>query len=135
LAIVRDHPVGSAEINGLRAAAWDAVGDQQWEPILRRGLGWVCAVDGDRLVGFVNVAWDGGAHAFLLDTTVHPDAQHRGIGTLLVVEATAMAKDRGAEWLHVDFDDDLAPFYRACGFAPTAAGLLDLTTALVRRDR
>ncbi len=29
----------------------------------------------------------------------------------------------GCEWLHVDFDDDLAPFYlQACGFQPTPAG-------------
>jgi GNAT superfamily N-acetyltransferase len=109
------------------AAAWADVGDQDWEPILRRSLGWVCALDGDGLVGFVNVAWDGGVHAFLLDTTVHPDAQRRGIGAALVREAARMARDRGAEWLHVDFDDDLGPFYAACGFAPTAAGLIDLT--------
>ncbi len=35
-------------------------------------LGWVTAHDGDVLVGFVNVAWDGGDHAFLLDTKTRP---------------------------------------------------------------
>ncbi|MBI4935776.1 MAG: hypothetical protein HY828_17985 [Actinobacteria bacterium] len=31
------------------------------------------------------------------------------------------------EWLHVDFDDDLRPFYfDACGFRPTNAGLMEL---------
>ncbi len=31
---------------------------------------------------------------------------------------------RACEWLYVDFDDDLAPFYvKACGFDPTQAGL------------
>ncbi len=121
-------PVSNGDINGLRTAAWERVGDQDWEPILRRSLGWVCATDGDRLVGFVNVAWDGGVHAFLLDTTVHPDYQRRGIGRALVREAAAMARARGAEWLHVDYDDELDPFYRGCGFRPTPAGLLDLTT-------
>jgi hypothetical protein len=33
-------------------------------------LGWVCARNKDELVGFVNVAWDGGAHAFILDAIV-----------------------------------------------------------------
>lgn len=127
VAIVRNHPAASAEINALRSAAWAEVGDQDWEPVLRRSLGWVCAVDGERLVGFVNVAWDGGVHAFLLDTTVHPDLQGRGIGTALVEEATAMARDMGAEWLHVDFDDHLGSFYAACGFEPASAGLIDLT--------
>lgn len=94
---------------------------------MRRSLGWVCAVDGDRLVGFVNVAWDGGVHAFVLDTTVHPDYQRRGIGRELVHEAAALSRERGAEWLHVDYDDDLDAFYRGCGFRPTPAGLIDLT--------
>ncbi len=120
-------PVSNGDLNGLRTAAWERVGDQDWEPILRRSLGWVCATDGDRLVGFVNVAWDGGVHAFLLDTTVHPDYQRRGIGKALVREAADIARARGAEWLHVDYEDELEGFYRGCGFRPTAAGLLALT--------
>ncbi len=127
--IVRGALIVSEDLNALRAAAWDRVGDQDWGPILDRSLGWVCAVDGDRLVGFVNVAWDGGVHAFLLDTTVHPDYQRRGVGRALVREAATMARARGAEWLHVDYEDDLGPFYRGCGFRPSAAGLLDLTAA------
>ncbi|MFJ6658828.1 hypothetical protein ACIQNG_21125 [Streptomyces sp. NPDC091377] len=39
--------------------------------VRRHSLGWVCARGGDgTLVGFVNVAWDGGVHAFVLDTVV-----------------------------------------------------------------
>ncbi len=124
--IVRNHPVTSAEINALRTASWNDVGDQDWEPILRRSLGWACALENAQLVGFVNVAWDGGSHAFLLDTTVHPDTQRGGVGTALVREAAAMSRERGAEWLHVDFEDDLEPFYRACGFRSAMAGLIDL---------
>ncbi|HEU5431767.1 MAG TPA: GNAT family N-acetyltransferase [Thermomicrobiales bacterium] len=123
----RNRPIANDELNALRGAAWTQVGDQDWRPILRRSLGWVCAVDGDRLVGFVNVAWDGGVHAFVLDTTVHPDYQRRGIGRELVHEAAALSRERGAEWLHVDYDDDLDAFYRGCGFRPTPAGLIDLT--------
>ena len=125
--LARDAAVTSAELNALRTAAWAQVGDQDWEPILGRSLGWVCALDEGRLVGFVNVAWDGGFHAFLLDTTVHPAYQRQGLGRALVGEAAALARERGAEWLHVDFEDALAAFYRACGFQPTGAGLLDLT--------
>ena len=128
IVVVRNRPIDNAALNALRNAAWSEVGDQDWGPILERGLGWVCALDGERLVGFVNVAWDGGVHAFLLDTTVHPAHQRRGLGRALVREAAAMARERGAEWLHVDYDDELDGFYRGCGFRPTAAGLLDLTT-------
>ena len=79
------------------------------------------------LIGFVNVAWDGGDHAFLIDTKVSADHQRRGIGTELVRLAARHAKEAGCEWMEVDFDDGLAPFYYdACGFVPTHAGLLHL---------
>jgi ribosomal protein S18 acetylase RimI-like enzyme len=79
-------------------------------------------------VGFVNVAWDGGDHAFLLDPKVPPDHQRQGIGTELVRVAARHAKKAGCEWMEVDFEDDLAAFYfDACGFRPTQAGLLHLT--------
>lgn len=90
-------------------------------------LGWVTAREGGELIGFVNVAWDGGVHAFLLDTVVSARRAREGIGTRLVAAAEAGARAAGCEWLHVDFDDGLAPFYlEACGFEPTAAGLIAL---------
>jgi ribosomal protein S18 acetylase RimI-like enzyme len=126
IVLKRNMPIESAEINALRAASWDEVGAGDWAPVLARSLGWVVALDGEKLVGFVNVAWDGDAHAFLLDTTVHRDYQRLGLGTALVREATAMAREKGVEWLHVDYDDHLDAFYRRCGFRPTLAGLIKL---------
>jgi len=41
-----------------------------------------------------------------------------------VRRAAEMASDRGALWLHVDFEPHLAGFYRACAFRPTEAGLM-----------
>ena len=78
------------------------------------------------MVGFVNVAWDGGVHAFLLDTTVAPEYRGRGIGTELVKRAAEVAHAAGLEWLHVDYEPHLDGFYRGCGFGRTAAGLLRL---------
>jgi len=87
----------------------------------------VCAREDGRLVGFVNVAWDGGVHAFVLDTVVAPAAGRRGIGTRLVAIATENARAAGCEWLHVDFEPHLRSFYfDACGFRPTDAGLIQL---------
>ena len=41
--------------------------------------------------------------------------------------AARHAAEAGCEWLHVDFDADLEPFYfDACGFRPTKAGLIHL---------
>ena len=99
-----------------------------WDRIRPHSLGWMTARDmTGTLVGFANVAWDGGDHAFLLDPKVHPDRQREGVGTELVRQAAERAREAGCEWLHVDFDPDLAPFYlAACGFTPTPAGLIHL---------
>jgi GNAT superfamily N-acetyltransferase len=99
-----------------------------WDRIRPYSLGWVTArlVNGEA-AGFVNVAWDGGAHAFLIDTKVRADLQRRGIGTNLVRVASQHTKQAGCEWLHVDFDDHLRGFYfDACGFKSTNAGLIGL---------
>ena len=99
-----------------------------WDQIRPHSLGWVTAhlADGTP-IGFVNVAWDGGDHAFLIDTKVRPEHQHRGIGTELVRLAALHAKRAGCEWMEVDFEERLAAFYfDACGFRPTHAGLLHL---------
>jgi GNAT superfamily N-acetyltransferase len=75
-----------------------------WDRIRPHSLGWVTArVDDGALVGFANVAWDGGAHAFLLDPKVRPDYQRHGIGTELVRRAARHATDAGCEWMEVDF--------------------------------
>ncbi|MEV0298022.1 GNAT family N-acetyltransferase [Nocardia sp. NPDC050710] len=51
-----------------------------WTARLKRhSRSWVGAFVGDRLVGFVHAVWDGGRHAFLLDTVVDPDFQHQRI--------------------------------------------------------
>jgi GNAT superfamily N-acetyltransferase len=121
--------VGNAELNWLHAEAFGhALETHDWSARLDRfSAGWVVARDERGLVGFVNVAGDGGVHAFLLDTCVARRARGRGIGVRLVRTAVEGARAAGCEWLHVDYTEDLAPFYRdACGFRPTAAGLLAL---------
>jgi ribosomal protein S18 acetylase RimI-like enzyme len=119
-------PLTSDALNTLFAAAWPDHSERDWTPILSRSLLWVSAKQQERLVGFVNVAWDGDRHAFLLDTTVHPGVQRRGVGTRLVRAAAVATRAHGVEWLHVDYEPHLEAFYRGCGFAPTRAGLLRL---------
>ena len=122
--------LGNAALNALFSVgrpSWQHDADtSDWQGVLARSLTYVCASDSGRLIGFVNVAWDGRDHAFLLDPRVHPDHRRRGIGRELVRAAAAEARAAGCEWLHVDYDAELAPFYEACGFLPTAAGLFRL---------
>lgn len=76
---------------------------------------------------FVHAVWDGGSHAFLLDTMVAPDHQHQGIGTRIVSALIQELPDLEIDWLHVDYEPHLSSFYRtACGFHATNAGLLRL---------
>lgn len=119
-------PTGNAELNALFAAAWPDHTASDFQPILARSMAYVCASAAGELIGFVNLAWDGGIHAFLLDTTVHPDWRRRGIGGELVRRAVEAARERGMDWVHVDYEDELEGFYRSCGFEPTLAGLIRL---------
>jgi ribosomal protein S18 acetylase RimI-like enzyme len=121
-----DPPVGSQDLDELFAAAWPWHKPRDWGPVLERSLVYLCAYSERRLVGFVNVAWDGGKHGFILDTTVHPALRQRGIGRRLVLRAASEARDRDVEWLHVDFEPHLRSFYHRCGFRTTEAGLMHL---------
>lgn len=119
----------NAEINTLHALSFrhQLTTDDWWAQVNRFSLGWVCVRRADRLVGFVNVAWDGGVHAFILDTMVLPECQRKGIATNMIKKAVEHARNAGCEWLHVDFEPALRPFYfGACGFQPTTAGLIPL---------
>ena len=111
-------PFSSGEANQLHAEAFGTrvFSDAEWnwrDQVAAHSLGWVTARDGDALVGFVNVLWDGEVHAWLQD--------------VMVAAARDGARAAGCEWLHVDFADDLAAFYLdACGFQPARAGLMQL---------
>jgi GNAT superfamily N-acetyltransferase len=126
----------SDEVNALHAEAFATrlfdEAEWNWRTLCDRySLGWVTARDETGLVGFVNVLWDGLVHAWLQDVMVAVRSRHRGIGSALVREATHGARAAGCEHLHVDFDEDLRGFYiDACGYTPTSAGLIDLTTDL-----
>ncbi len=119
----------NAEANRLHAECFEhEPTEDDWRSRVDRfSLGWVCMRSDGELTGFVNVAWDGGAHAFILDTMVSAPFRRRGHAARLVAEAARHATAAGCEWLHVDFEPHLRGFYvDACGFTPTDAGLIRL---------
>lgn len=122
------------ELNRLHAEAFGhrIFRESEWnwvEQCHRHSLGWVTARIDEVLVGFVNVISDGFVHAWIQDEMVASEARHQGIGVGLIVEARDAAKEAGCEWLHVDFEDGLEPFYyEAAGFTPTNGGLIDLNS-------
>ncbi|WP_394846225.1 GNAT family N-acetyltransferase [Pendulispora brunnea] len=119
-------PPTDEELHALFTVSWSNHQPRSFRPILARSLTWVTAHRGGHLVGFVNVVGDGGLHAFILDTTIHPDERRRGLGVRIVRYAADEARRLGAAWLHVDYEAHLQSFYERCGFGPTAAGLMRL---------
>ena len=122
-------PVDDVALSALHTRAFGGAAQvRPWRQRLERhALTWIGAFAHGRLAGFVQVCWDGGEHAFLLDTAVDPRWQHRGVGTRLVRAAVDDTRAAGCGWLHVDYEPHLAGFYQRCGFHPTQAGLLRLT--------
>ena len=119
-------PLDNESLNALYAVSWPHHTWFEFEPVFSRAVAYLFAFDEGGVVGSVYVAWDGAQHAFLLEPTVHPEYRHQGIGRELVRRAADAARDAGCEWLHVDYEKALTPFYEACGFQPTAAGLIRL---------
>ncbi|TWE13326.1 acetyltransferase (GNAT) family protein [Rudaeicoccus suwonensis] len=102
-------PVEDAELVDLTIARGGVAEPGWWDRIRPHSLGWVAArTSDDKLVGFVNVAWDGCDHAFLIDTKTHPSHQHQGLGTTVVKLAISETRSAGCEWLFVDYVADLA---------------------------
>jgi GNAT superfamily N-acetyltransferase len=134
-------PFSNDEVNALHAEAFETriftTEEWDWRSLLtRHSLGWVTARDEDRLVGFVNVIWDGLVHAWVQDTMVASDTRRLGIGRSLVDVVRKKAQTAGCEFLHVDFEDHLGEFYyQAYGFVPTSAGLIRLEASTSPIDR
>ena len=123
-------PFDNADVNALHAEGFDhAVLDIDWRnQVERHSLGWVCAFEADRLIGFVNVAWDGGAHAFVIDTLVAPgDRRHSGSAAGCSRWPNGRAGPPAANGCTSTSRKSCAEFYvGVCGFAPTPAGLIAL---------
>jgi GNAT superfamily N-acetyltransferase len=122
-------PFSNEAVNVLHAEAFShrIFGDDWWTRVNRHSLGWVCARNRESLIGFVNVAWDGALHAFVLDTMVASNCRRLGVATQMLAMCVEEAREARCEWLHVDFMDDLRPLYfDKGGFTATPAGLIKL---------
>ena len=116
-------PLRDEELNQLFRAAWPDHVDRTYQAVLRHSLAYIGAFADEDLIGFVSLAWDGQSHAFVLNPTVHPRWRLRGVGRALVKRAAEVAATQGVEWLHVDYEPQLAHFYQSCGFRRSTAGV------------
>ena len=85
---------GNAARNALHAEGFShKVLEDDWQAqVNQHSLGWVCAREGRDLAGFVNVGWDGGVHAFILDTLVTGRVRGQGVGTRLIAVSAENAR-------------------------------------------
>ena len=63
------HP-DAAALDDFWQRAWGGPPPPGYARVLERSLAHIGAYERDCLIGFVNLAWDGGLHAFVLDTAV-----------------------------------------------------------------
>lgn len=91
------------------------------------------AVTGSDRIGGYAVTGRAGATAYLQRLAVHPDQQHQGIGTALVVDAFAWARRRGATTMLVNTqlsNTGALALYEHLGFVLEPPGLAVLERAL-----
>ena len=86
---------------------------------------WVTCFDNDSLIGYADVVSDGIDDAYIRDVIVHPDYQHRGIGSTLLSMITTRIKTDGIKMVHVIFDPSLETFYKKAHFRIMYSGVID----------
>ncbi|MDR0228411.1 MAG: GNAT family N-acetyltransferase [Flavobacteriaceae bacterium] len=120
----------SLDINALNSfmeKVWKGHIWVDYNQVLSISLSYIIAYSGNEIIGFINIAWDGNKHAFLLDISVDPVFRNKGIGKELVIKAISECKTNSIEWIHVDYEEQYEHFYRECGFVQkTSASLLHL---------
>ena len=94
--------------------------------ILEKSLSYITARQNNELIGFCNVAWDGGRHATIFDVNVHPKFRRQGVALAMMEPVPKLAKTHGVKYLHVDFDQTLEPLYSKVGFEMISAGIIFL---------
>ena len=124
--IRRRPPLDNDQLNALFADSWPDHDDRDYRPILERSLSYLATFSGNELVGFLNIAWDGGAHGFVLDVTVARKYRRKGVALAMLRETVEIAREAELEWLHVDFEPYLEGLYRRAGYRPTEVGLLHI---------
>ena len=125
--IFKNAKITDTQLNGLFGSSWPNHTNRYFGPVLERSLAYFSGFDNQQLVAYLNLAWDGGRHGFLLDTTVHPSYRRQGIALEMIGQAKKAASKNGLEWLHVDFESKYEQLYLKAGFGCSSAGVLRLT--------
>ena len=87
----------------------------------------LCAYDGSNLIAYTAAISNGVTDAYIQDVMVHPDYQHRGIGTQLMEQLLARLSADGVYMVSVVYGDSaLRTFYEKFGFTTMLCGQTEL---------
>jgi ribosomal protein S18 acetylase RimI-like enzyme len=106
------------------SVGWDGR-EEKYKKKLGKSYLWVAGFDNKRLVAYADVVSDGVDDAYIRDVIVHPDYQHRSIGTKLMKMITKRMRSDGIKMVHVIFDPSLEAFYRQANFIIMLSGVID----------
>ena len=103
-----------------KAAAWKVLSAKEIKRSLKNSNFLVSSIEDGKAVGMARIVGDNATHGLLCDVIVHPDYQHKGIGTAMV----KYLMDRVQEFAnkHDQYIVELLPtpgnreFYQKCGF-------------------
>jgi ribosomal protein S18 acetylase RimI-like enzyme len=98
---------------------------EKYKKKLGRSYLCVACFDTTMLVGYADVVSDGVDDAYVRDVIVHPDYQHRSIGTTLLDMISKRIRSDGIKMVHVIFDPSLETFYRQANFTIMLSGIID----------
>jgi ribosomal protein S18 acetylase RimI-like enzyme len=106
------------------SVGWDARVDKYRRKI---GNSYFCVTcfDNDTLIGYADVVSDGVDDAYIRDVIVHPEYQHRGIGSTLLSMITTRIRRDGIKMVHVIFEPSLEAFYKNAHFRIMCSGVID----------
>ena len=109
--------VGSEQVSGFFVGWPTPPTSEKLIEVMDSSYRRVWALDGERVVGYINAISDGVLTAFIPWLEVHPDYQGHGIGTELVQRLLAQLD--GMYSIDLVCDDDLIGYYERLGFFRT----------------
>ena len=115
------------QLSALRkSVGWNAMEKSLSNPKLQCFLS-VSAFKDDRLIGYVEVISNGVTDAYIQDMMVHPEMQHKGIGTQMMNMVIKEIKERDIYMLSVIYgEENLQKFYEKFGFFSMLCGQMQL---------
>ena len=110
--------VTSDEINNLMDLVIPGRDHDNFTETLKRSLGYVVVRDKTgTLIGYCNLAWDGGRHATIFDLNVHPDHRNQDFVFSMLQKLVEGARNTpDLRYLHADFNKSRTKIAEKYGF-------------------